>query len=189
MGLECVKEDFKKYIKDIDNRIKSVNKHTNDLDLLNVFFKNWLYADIKIDGYEVNSNVLNLWFYITGPTFLINIDIVSDNHKNQIEILQDEVIRIFKENFSRLIFNSSPFDKFYTENDIALDKYIMDSIAVSGEVSLILEERFTTTLLKNIILEETAISYKLNNNEYIELSSWLNEYYFNLGEVKSYIVI
>lgn len=183
MKVELVKNELKKIIEFLND----VDEHRNHLELINVIFRDMMYKDIKIEGYEINSNILEFWYYFSGPVFLIKPNTIEE--QNQFDILQDKMIDVIKNCFCELIFKSSPFDKFYTDRGIALDKYIMDNIAVNGEATIILEERLANTLFKRVILYILLGTYKLSDEEGFEVLAWLSQYYFDLGKSKSYIVI
>lgn len=182
-------EDIKKELLKIIDFLKCNDTITTDLDKFNLFIMKFLDDSLEIEGYEVNSNILSFFIYLSSPLFYFDINILDDNGKNKIQMLQKQMFKIFNETIYNLIFTDNPFDKFYTERGLALSKYVTESIAIYGKASLTLEARFTNTLLKQIILYSILGSFKLSSEDGYKILDWLSEYYFNLGESKSYIVI
>lgn len=180
-------KDVKNELKQILETLNNIDEHNNHLELANIIFKNMMYKDIIIEGYEVNYNILNFWYYFALPTFINKPS--TKEEEDYFSELQDKLVEIMKDRFIDLIFKSSPRNKFYTDNGIALDKYIMDNIAVYGESSIILEKEFTNIWFKQVIFCIILGTYKLTNEEGIQIMNWLAECYLDLGKVKSYIVM
>ncbi|UXZ09527.1 hypothetical protein F1C14_09545 [Clostridium perfringens] len=152
------------------------------------FLKRFLEDIVEIDGFEVNSNLLNLFIYLCKP--LIYCDMIDDldiNYKNKLLKLQKDFHCIFNKTFYEMIFTNNPFDRFYTKNNILLSKYFTESLAIYGKVTLTLEKDFTNTLLEKILVYSLLGSFKLSTNEAMKIMDWLSEYYFNFGENTSYI--
>lgn len=182
-------KDVQKELLKIICFLKTNKNIESDLDKFNIFITKFLDKNLEIEGYEVNSNILSLFIYLSSPLFYFNTDILNSNEKKQLHKLQKQMFEVFNDTISNLIFNNSPFDKFYLENGIALNKYVAESIALYGKASIFLEERFTNTLLKQIIHLSILGSFNLSIEDSYKILNWLSEYYFSLGETKSYIVI